>query len=278
MTSVTETKFQSESLSHGDGVEHRIGTLAFRTLRLAGLTVLYLAALWFFLEFLIWFFDLPTYLVPRPQLIVASLARLPSYYAEHAWVTFQEAALGALIGFSAGFCLGVFLRYGGWAARILNPVILASQVFPKEALAPLFLVFLGFGVLPKIVIAALISFFPVVINTAQGLRATPEALEKLMHVIGANEWERFWRCRLPCAAPYVLASLRVCATLSVIGAVVGEFVGSSAGLGHVIRSAGADVGTDRIYAALLLLGLLGASFYGIALFIETCLHRYSRQY
>lgn len=254
------------------------GLLATQALQFGTLVVIYLAALWLLMVSLIWVFDLPPYLLPPPRAIVASLTNLPSYYATHAWVTFQEAALGAVIGASAGFLLGIFLRYGGWAARILNPVILASQVFPKEALAPLFLVFLGFGMLPKIVIAALISFFPVVVNTSQGLRATPEALEKLMHVIGATEWEAFWRCRLPCAAPYVLASLRVCATLSVIGAVVGEFVGSSAGLGHVIRSASADVGTDRIYAALFLLGMLGATFYGIAVFIERGIFgRYCRQ-
>src|SRR5947208_16194834 len=94
-----------------------------------------------------------------------------------------------------------------------------------------------------------------------------------MHVLGATAWQRFWRCRLPFAARYVLGALRVCATLSVIGAVVGEFVGSSAGLGHVIRSASSDLGTERIYAALLLLGLMGAAFYGVAAFIEQVLFR-----
>jgi NitT/TauT family transport system permease protein len=197
-----------------------------------------------------------------------SFATLPGFYWYHTLVTVQEAGFGLIIGFAAGFLCGIILRYGGPIGRALNPLILASQVFPKEALAPVFLVFLGFGVLPKIVISALICFFPVAVNTFRGLQATPVAYEQLMHVLGASAWCRFWHCHLPFAARYIFASINVCATLSIIGAVVGEFVGSTAGLGHVIRAANADVGTERVYAALIILGVLGSSFYGISLLIE----------
>jgi len=231
-------------------------------------TIAYVAAAWWILKLAIWTFRIPWFVLPPPESVVDSMRRLPSYYSHHAAVTFAEAATGAIIGFMAGLTLGILVRYGGPVGRVLNPVILASQVFPKEALAPIFLVFFGFGIFHKIVISALICFFPVVVNTTVGLNATPRNFEQLMQVLGASGWERFRRCHLPFAAPYILASLRVCATLSVIGAVVGEFVGSGAGLGHVIRGANGDIGIDRVYASLLLLGLIGASFYGIAMFVE----------
>jgi NitT/TauT family transport system permease protein len=228
----------------------------------------YGAALWAVWVGGIRFLHLPPYLVPPPASVLASLEKLPRFYLRHAIVTMQEAGGGLMIGFAGGFVCGLLLRYGGPVGRALNPLILASQVFPKEALAPILLVFLGFGILPKVVVAALISFFPVAINTFRGLQATPVAHEQLMRVLGANAWERFWRCHLPFSASHILAALNVCATLSIIGAVVGEFVGSSAGLGHVIRAANADLGTDRVYAALLLLGIIGSLFYGATLLIE----------
>ena len=150
----------------------------------------------------------------------------------------------------------------------MSPPVLATQVFPKEALAPLFLVAFGFGMTPKVLIAALICFFPLAVNTAIGLRATPRDHWNLMTVIGSTPWQRFVHCDLLFAAPYITASLRVCATLGLVGAVVGEFVGSSAGLGHVIRSAASDIGTDRIFASLMLLGLIGGLLYGIAVSID----------
>jgi NitT/TauT family transport system permease protein len=224
-------------------------------------------------------FSIPAFVVPPPADVIQSLFNLPGYYAHHFSVTAMESAAGALIGFTIGVIAGMLVRYGGPVGRALNPLLLASQVFPKEALAPVFLVFLGFGVTHKIVISALICFFPVVVSTSTGLSAVPTNYNRLMSVLGATPWHRFWRCHLPFAAPYILSSLRVCATLSVIGAVVGEFVGSSDGLGHVIRGASGDIGIDRVYAALLLLGVLGAVFYGIAALIERVVFgRYTRAY
>jgi NitT/TauT family transport system permease protein len=237
------------------------------------ITLIYLGAVWLIWEGAILIFGIKPYILPRPSAVFDSLSKLPAYYLHHTLVTLEEAGVGVLIGFVSGLMLGIVIRYSGRIGRILNPVILATQVFPKEALAPVFLVFLGFGTLPKIIISALICFFPVVVNTAKGLAVTPSAFEQLMYILGASGWQLFWRCRLPFAAQYIFASLRICATLSVIGAVVGEFVGSTAGLGHVIRSASTDIGTDRIYAALLLLGLLGGFFYLIAVLIERVLFR-----
>lgn len=227
-------------------------------------TVLYLAALWFLWEAVILIFNVPRFILPPPSEVLVSYRELPWFYAKHAWVTFQEAGYGLLIGLGAGLLFGIVLRFGGPIGRVMNPFLLASQVFPKEALAPIFIVALGFGMAPKILISALICFFPIAINTFKGLQAAPSSYERLMHVLGASPWQTFWRCYLPFSLPYIFAALRVSATLSVIGAVVGEFVGASSGLGHVIRAANADIGTERIYAALILLGIIGAIFYGSA--------------
>lgn len=241
--------------------------------------VAYLSVLWVSVLALIALFDIPPFVVPPPSAVVASLSNLPGYYLHHFSITALESAAGVAAGFTIGLAVGILIRYGGLVGRLLNPLVLASQVFPKEALAPIFLVFLGFGITHKIVISALICFFPVVVNTTTGLAAVPSNYDRLMTVLGASAWERFRRCHLPFAAPYILSSLRICATLSVIGSVVGEFVGSSGGLGHVIRGASGDIGIDRVYASLLLLGVLGASFYGIAAFLERVVfRRYTRTY
>ncbi len=198
----------------------------------------------------------------------ASPPRVSQSEKDSSRISWRSAANMALSWLKLSLKIAAYIIFGA-----INPLIIASQVFPKEALAPLFLVFLGFGVLPKIVISALICFFPIAINTFKGLEATPSAYRKLMHIVGASPWQRFVRCDLPFAAPYIFASLSVSATLSIIGAVVGEFVGSSAGLGHVIRAANADVGTERIYAALIILGAMGSLFYGITLFLGRVLFK-----
>ena len=246
-------------------------------IRMIVIAAAYVAGIYFLWSGSVRLFDIQPFLLPSPEAVFGSLASLPAYYLKHTLVTLEESAFGVLIGFITGLSLGILLHYSGPIGKLLNPPLLATQIFPKEALAPIILTFMGFGIAPKIVISSLICFFPVVINTAQGLKATPQAYERLMHVLGASPWQSFWRCRLPFAAPFLLASLKMCATLSVIGAIVGEFVGSSAGLGHVIRAANADIGTERVYAALLLLGLMGAVMYGAAALLERVVfRRYTR--
>jgi NitT/TauT family transport system permease protein len=235
--------------------------------------VLYAVCIIFVWQLCVTGFHLPPYLVASPAEVARSLTSLSGYYWHHLGATFEESIFGILLGFGAGLIFGVLITHSRVLAKVLHPLLIASQVFPKEALAPLFLVFFGFGILPKVLISALICFFPVTVNTHTGLRTSPREFEMLMHTLGASRWQKFWHLNLPFAAPYVLSSLVVCATLSVIGAVVGEFVGSDKGLGYVIRSANSDIGTERIYAALLLLGLLGTALYGLASFLRKVVFR-----
>lgn len=218
-------------------------------------------------------FSPPDYLLPAPGQVGEALLRNSAYFLRHTAVTATEAGLGATLGFTLGVLAALAMRYGGWFGRGLRPVVIASQVFPKEALAPVFLALLGFGMASKVLIALLIAFFPVVIGVERGLRETPESADRVLRAFGATPMQRFWRCHLPYAAPHIFSALRVCATLSVVGAVVGEFVGASAGLGHVVRSASGDIAIDKVYAALLCLGVLGALFYGLAAAIESLLFR-----
>lgn len=242
-----------------------------------GIALLYIFGIIGIWQLCVTIFEVPRYLIPPPLDVLRSMTTLPQYYLKHALVTFSEAGLGILLGFSTGFLVGLLLRYGGWVGRAFSPLVVASQVFPKEAIAPLFLVYFGFGVFPKVLISALICFFPVAINTHHGLTATPEPFRRLMHVLGSSPWQNFIRCQLPFATKYIIAAARVCAVLGLIGAVVGEFVGASAGLGHVIRDANADMGTERIYAALILLGSMGGLFYGTVALVERIfLARYVR--
>ncbi len=271
MNDVISHKEESATHLKNSRVTSRLSSMAL--IRKSTAFLAYTIGLIFMWQLIVYFFKIEPFLLPSPGAVFVSIVSLPSYYIEHTFVTLREAGYGLLIGFALGFILALIIYYGGLLGRILNPLILSTQVFPKEALAPIFLVFLGFGIFPKIVIAALICFFPVVINTVKGLEATPSSFEKLMHVLGANKLQMFWYCRLRFAAPYILAALRMCATLSVIGAIVGEFVGSSAGLGHVIRSASSDIGIERVYASLIILGLMGWAFYAVSLFIEKVIFR-----
>ncbi|MCH2665483.1 ABC transporter permease, partial [bacterium] len=152
--------------------------------------------------------------------------------------------------------------------KALSPIVISSQTFPKEALAPVFVVWFGFGILPKVVIAGLISFFPVVVNTTRGLITVDPLILDLMRSLSATPRQVFTQVRIPNAVPYIFAALKMCVTLSVIGAVVGEFVGASAGLGHLVRLANSELSTDLVFAALIVLGAMGTSLYLIVERIE----------
>lgn len=218
-------------------------------------------------------FHVPDFIMPQPLAVARSLVSMPLFYARQTGVTLLEASLGTAFGLLLGFGVGAVLRYAGRIGTLVEPVLHGTQIFPKEALAPLFAVALGFGIIPKIVISTLICFFPLALATAHGLRAAPRDALLQMKVLGASSRETFVHCELPYAVPFIAASLRVCTSLSVIGAVVGEFVGASSGLGYVIRSATADIAMDRMYAALLLLGLIGALLYAAASLIDHTLLR-----
>jgi NitT/TauT family transport system permease protein len=216
--------------------------------------VLVALAVW---EILVWTLDVADYILPPPSSVLTRLLASRHLLLLHASVTLQEALGGFLLGAGAGTFFALAMARSPLIERMLYPLIISSQTFPKEALAPVFVVWFGFGLFPKVVIAGLISFFPVVVNTTRGLLSVDPLTLDLLHVLSASQRQIFFKVRLPNAVPYLFAALKMCITLSVIGAVVGEFVGASAGLGHLIRLANSEMATDLIFAALFTLGAMG---------------------
>ena len=212
--------------------------------------------------------DVADYILPAPSAIFGRISGNVPLLLRHALVTLREVAGGFLLGASAGVALAVVMAWSRTVERMLYPLIVSSQTFPKEALAPLFVVWFGVGLAPKIVIAGLISFFPVVVNTTRGLLSVDPLALDLMRSLSASRGQVFVKLRFPNALPYLFAALKMCITLSVIGAVVGEFVGSSAGLGHLVRLANTEMATDLIFAALITLGTMGTILFVIVEAVE----------
>ena len=236
---------------------HRI-QLVLREHALAAIFILFLIGVW---EALVRSLDVADYILPLPSQILDRLVVSHETLLRHAVVTFQEAVLGFFLGAFAGMSCAAAMARSRTIERMLYPLVVSSQTFPKEALAPIFVVWFGFGMLPKVIIAALISFFPVVINTTRGLLSVDPLILDLMRSFSAKPRQIFFKVQLPNAVPYLFASLKICITLSVIGAVVGEFVGASAGLGHLIRLANSELATDLTFATLIVLGVMGTALF-----------------
>ena len=207
-------------------------------------------------------FGIRAYLLPGP-LSVAQAAIDPAIpWPLHVWITTVEIVGGFVLAGAGGVALGVAIAWSPVTARALVPFLVFVNTLPKVAVAPLFLLWLGYGVVPNILIAALIGFFPVVINTAVGLTQVDEELLDLGRVFGAPTWKVFVTIRLPNALPYILSALKITATAAVVGAVVGEFVASQSGLGNVIVNAQTNLNTPVAFAALVWISVVGLALYG----------------
>jgi NitT/TauT family transport system permease protein len=204
-------------------------------------------------------FQVQPLLLPAPSAVVASLyAGLRSgALLHHFGVTFFETAAGFVLGAVAGLSLGGLIAQSARLERLIYPYVVAFQTIPKVALAPLIVIWFGYGLSAKVVIAATIAFFPVLANTIVGLRAVPADQLELMRAFMATKSQTLWKLRVPQALPYVLVGLDVAAVLAVIGAVVGEFVSAKEGLGFYILQAGFALDTAGVFAALALLAAMG---------------------
>lgn len=208
------------------------------------------------------------YILPSPWAALKAFAR-PNYQ----WTANFLATFYAVIGAFAlsavlGIALAVLIVWNDLLMRTVMPVLVLFNTLPKIALAPLFVIWLGYGIWPNIVIGTTIAFFPMVVNTAVGLaQAEPELLD-LVRTLRASRWQVFVKIRFPNAVPYIFTGLKLNATMSVIGAVVGEFVASERGLGALIISGGVTLETASIFASLLLISALGLVLYGIVVAVE----------
>jgi NitT/TauT family transport system permease protein len=188
--------------------------------------------------------------------------------AMHAGITTVEIVLGFLAAVVIGIALALGMHYFPALEATLSPVILVSQVIPKVALGPLFMIWLGFGLLPKVVIAFLIAFFPLLIDTAVGLRSTEPDSILLLQSMGADRYKTFRYLLLPNALPNIFAGAKVAITLATVGAIVGEFVGASAGLGYLLQYATGTMDATLLFSALITLTVVAILLYGIVAALE----------
>ena len=207
-------------------------------------------------------FGIRAYLLPPPSAVVRAALDFSIPWYSHIAITTIEIIGGFAVAGVVGVLLGVAVAWSPVIARALVPFLVFVNTLPKVAVAPLFLLWLGYGLVPNMLIAALIGFFPVVINTAVGLTQVDDDLLDLGRAFGAPRWKVFVKIRLPNALPYVLSALKITATAAVVGAVVGEFVASQSGLGNVIVNAQTNLNTPVAFAALVWISVVGLALYG----------------
>ena len=206
-------------------------------------------------------FNIPVFLLPSPTAVIASMYANMGLLLANAWVTTVEIVLGFVLSIAVGIPLALMIFLWPPFSRTLMPLLVSSQAVPKVAIAPLLLVWFGFGLLPKVVIAFLIAFFPVVINTAVGLAAIEPEKIYLARSMGFGAAATFFKIRLPNALPAIFGGLKISITLAVVGAVVGEFVGGDAGLGYLLMVANGSMDTQLLFAGIVCLTILGVALY-----------------
>ena len=216
-------------------------------------------------------FGVPAFLLPPPSAIVGAMAKHAPLLAVAAGVTTIEILLGFALSIAVGIPLALMIFLWPPFARAVLPLLISSQAMPKVAVAPLLLVWFGFGLVPKVLIAFLIAFFPVVINTAVGLAAIEPEKIHLARSMGLGAMDTFLKIRLPDALPAIFAGLTISITLAVVGAVVGEFVGGDAGLGYLLMVANGSMDTQLLFAGIVCLTILGVALYLVVEFTERLL-------
>ena len=220
----------------------------------------------------------PTFILPRPALVFRKfiLASSDGTLLHHTWATLREVFLGLALGLTVATSLGYIFARSKPLERLLSPYIVASQSIPIVALAPLLVIWFGFGVVSKVIVCALTVFFPVLINTIVGLRSVDENLVDLMRSYGATRRQMFAMLEIPAALPVLLGGLKIGVTLSVIGAVVGEFVAADEGLGFLINLSRGLFDTPMMFVALFTLVAIALSLYGSVVLLENRLLSWRR--
>lgn len=220
-------------------------------------------------QVLVTLLEVPTYLLPTPTRIGQEIVTEFPTLMEHSWVTLYEIILGFGLAIVVAVPLAVAITSSRRFDRFVTPFLLFSQTIPKIAIAPLFLIWFGFGPLPKILVAFLICFFPIVIDTAVGLRSVAPEMLDLVRSMGAGRLQIFTRIRLPSSLPYLFSGLKIAVTLAVAGAIVGEFVGADKGLGYLLLVANSNLNTPLLFASITVLTVIGIVLYYL---IETLEH------
>ncbi|ACV69580.1 ABC transporter permease [Desulfohalobium retbaense] len=235
-----------------------------------------LAGLLVFWEIGVAVWDMPHYILPPPSRIAQALLAHWPRLVPHALTTCSEIVLGFGVALAAGLLLGAGIAGSRILERALLPLVIGSQTIPVFAIAPLLVLWFGYGIGSKVVMAALIVFFPITVSTVQGLKAADRDLLDLLRVLEAGRWRIFWTVRVPQALPHIFAGAKIGMAVSVIGAVIGEWVGARQGLGYYMVQANAQMQVDRVFAAIVLLSMIGVGLYALVVLVERWLTPWRR--
>ncbi len=209
-------------------------------------------------------FEMPSFILPSPFDVFERLIQRHQVLLKHSWVTAQEIVFGLLFGLTMGLLFALQMLLYKPVKRWLLPILIASQAVPVFAIAPVLMLWLGYGITSKIVMAALIIFFPITTCCYDGLRNTPVGYLDLAKTMGATKWQMLRHIQIPAALPTLASGIRVAVVIAPIGAVAGEWVGSSEGLGYLMLQANARMMIDEMFAALFILSALSVALYFLA--------------
>ena len=207
------------------------------------------------------YFAVPTWLLPSPGSIAVAFVDWRLELLQHTIVTLGETLIGFALSIALAVPLAVGVVYSPFLRKSVYPILLALQSVPKVAVAPLLALWIGFGVLPKILVVFLVCFFPIVVATATGLSSVQPGVMDLIRSLSANQWQTFIKIRFPTAMPHIFVGLKIAITFAVIGAVIGEFVGSESGLGYLILVSSSQARTPVAFAALVVLTVMSICLY-----------------
>jgi NitT/TauT family transport system permease protein len=219
-------------------------------------------------EALVRLLEVPTFVLPTPTQIVAAIFLDRAIIFSQLKVTLFEILSGYLLAAVVGFCLSLAILYSNAFRRGVLPLIVASQTIPVIAIAPILVIWFGYNAAPRIIITALVAFFPLTVAIVTGLQSLEPQLINFFRSLNASEYQIFLKLRLPAALPNIFAGLKVASTLAVIGATISEWVGASEGLGYMMAQGSAQLNTTRVFAALVVLGLFGMAFFATVGLIE----------
>jgi NitT/TauT family transport system permease protein len=212
--------------------------------------------------------DVPPYLLPKPSLVVETLWQYHLHYAHASLVTLSEALAGLVLGMLVGILSALMITIWDQLERGVLVLSILVKATPMVAIAPLLIIWFGFGPVPKIIVTGLITFFPVLINVHAGLRSVDQSILDLLHSLNASRIEILWHARWPSALPFLFASLKVIGPLSLVGAVVAEWAGASAGLGRSMWLSYTNLNMPSLFAAILCSAVMGISIYLFINFLE----------
>lgn len=234
-----------------------------RTIKLM-ITLIVLVALW---QILCVALKVPSFLIPTPSEVAVRFYEKRALYFTHTWVTLYETTAGFLLAVVFGVVFAAIIVVIPKMRDIVMPLLLVAQLVPKVAIAPLLLIWFGYGLAPKVMVAFLVAFFPIVVNGASGLASVQPELLDLGSSLQASRWQTFWKFRIPTALPELFSGMKIAVTLAIIGAIIGEFVGGNRGLGYLIIVANQELDTALAFAAIFLLSVMGIVLYGL---VELC--------